>query len=36
MAILEELREHVKAGDISITGSKQYMDFEEYLLSKEE
>ncbi len=36
MAILEELREHVKAGDISITGSKQYMDFEEYILSKEE
>ena len=36
MAILEELREHVKAGDISITGSKQYMDFEEYLLSKDE
>jgi len=36
MAILEELREHVKSGDISITGSKQYMDFEEYILSKEE
>ena len=35
MAVLEELREHVKSGDISITGSKQYMDFEEYILSKD-
>ena len=35
MAALSELREHVRAGDISISGSRQYMDFEEYLLSQE-
>lgn len=36
MAVLSELREHVRAGDISITGSRQYIDFEEYLISKDE
>jgi hypothetical protein len=36
MATLMELREHVKAGDISITGSKQYRNFNEYILSKKE
>lgn len=35
MAALSELREHVRAGDISISGSRQYMDFEEYLISQE-
>ncbi|MCX0362323.1 hypothetical protein LI034_15115 [Clostridium perfringens] len=33
---MTELRYHVKAGDISISGSKQYKDFEDYLLSKNE
>ena len=36
MAVLSELREHIRAGDISISGSRQYMDFEEYLFSKDE
>ena len=36
MAVLTELRDRVKAGDISISGSKQYKDFEDYLLSKNE
>lgn len=36
MAVLTELRDHVKAGDISISGSKQYKDFEDYLLTKDE
>lgn len=36
MAVLTELRDRVKAGDISISGSKQYKDFEDYLLSKDE
>lgn len=36
MAVLTELREHVKAGDISISGSKQYRDFEDYLLPQNE
>lgn len=36
MAVLTELREHVRAGDISISGSKQYRDFEDYLLPKNE
>ncbi|MGE7543608.1 Tn3 family transposase [Sporosarcina newyorkensis] len=35
MAILTELREHVRAGDVSIVGSKQYRDFEEYLFSED-
>ena len=36
MAILTELRDRVKSGDISISGSKQYKYFEDYLLSKNE
>ncbi len=36
MAVLSELREHIRAGDISISGSRQHMDFEEYLISKHE
>ena len=36
MAILSELREHIRSGDISILGSRQHMDFEDYLLSKSE
>ncbi|ECB9537623.1 Tn3 family transposase, partial [Listeria monocytogenes] len=35
MAVLTELREHVRAGDVSIVGSKQYRDFEEYLFSED-
>jgi len=35
MAILTELREHVRAGDVSIVGSRQYRDFEEYLFSED-
>ena len=34
MAILTEIRDRVKAGDISIDGSKQYKDFDDYLISK--
>ncbi|MFA1643630.1 Tn3 family transposase [Chryseomicrobium imtechense] len=34
MAVLTELREHVRAGDVSISGSRQYRDFEEYLFSQ--
>lgn len=36
MAVLTELREHVRAGDVSIVDSRQYRDFEEYLLSQED
>ena len=36
LAVLTEIRDRVKAGDISIDGSKQYKDFEEYLISKTE
>ena len=35
MAVLTELREHVRAGDVSIEGSRQYRDFEEYLFSED-
>ena len=35
MAVLTELREHVRAGDVSIIGSRQYKDFEEYLFSED-
>lgn len=35
MAVLIELREHVRAGDVSIVGSRQYRDFEEYLFSED-
>lgn len=35
MAVLTELREHVRAGDVSIIGSRHYRDFEEYLLSED-
>ncbi len=35
MAVLTELREHVRAGDVSIAGSRQYKDFEEYLFSED-
>lgn len=34
MAILTEIRDRVKAGDISIDGSKQYKDFDDYLIPK--
>jgi len=36
MSVLTELREHVRSGDISITGSRQYRDFKEYIISEEE
>ncbi|MBA4536166.1 Tn3 family transposase [Bacillus aquiflavi] len=35
MAVLTELREHVRAGDVSIAGSREYRDFEEYLFSED-
>ncbi|MES5929948.1 Tn3 family transposase [Bacillus cereus group sp. MG9] len=35
MAVLTELREHVRAGDVSTVGSRQYRDFEEYLFSED-
>ncbi|MBG9907133.1 Tn3 family transposase [Bacillus paranthracis] len=35
MAVLTELREHVRGGDVSIVGSRQYRDFEEYLFSED-
>ena len=36
MAVLTELRNHVRSGDISIVGSRQHKDFDEYLLPKTE
>lgn len=36
MAVLTELRNHVRAGDVSIVGSRQHKDFDEYLVSKVE
>lgn len=36
MAVLTELRNYVRSGDISIIGSRQHKDFEEYLVSKED
>lgn len=36
MAVLTELRNAVRGGNISIVGSRQHKDFEEYLVSKEE
>ncbi|MBH0159156.1 Tn3 family transposase, partial [Fictibacillus sp. 5RED26] len=36
MAVLTELREHVRSGDVSIVGSRQYRDFEEYLFSEDD
>ncbi|SFI12820.1 MULTISPECIES: Tn3 family transposase [unclassified Bacillus (in: firmicutes)] len=35
MAVLTELTEHIRAGDVSIVGSRQYRDFEEYLFSED-
>ena len=35
MAFLTELREHIRAGDVSIVGSRQFRDFEEYLFSED-
>ncbi|GIN93622.1 hypothetical protein J6TS1_18780 [Siminovitchia terrae] len=35
MAVLTELRERVRVGDVSIVGSRQYRDFEEYLFSED-
>lgn len=36
MAALTELRNHVRSGDLSIAGSRQHKDFEDYLVSKKE
>ena len=35
MAALTELRNYIRSGDVSIIGSREHKDFEEYLLSKE-
>lgn len=34
MAVLTELRNYVRSGDVSIVGSRQHKDFEEYLVPK--
>ncbi len=34
MALLTELRNYVRSGDVSIVGSRQHKDFEEYLVPK--
>ena len=34
MAVLTELRNYVRSGDVSIVGSRQHKDFDEYLVSK--
>lgn len=36
MAALAELRNRIRSGDVSVVGSKNYKDFDEYLVSKEE
>ncbi len=36
MAALTELRNHIRSGDVSVTGSRQYKNFDEYLISKDE
>ncbi|SDH66726.1 Transposase and inactivated derivatives, TnpA family [Desulfosporosinus hippei DSM 8344] len=36
MAVLTELRNSIRSGDVSIVGSREHKDFEEYLFSKEE
>ncbi|MGG0939810.1 Tn3 family transposase [Brevibacillus centrosporus] len=36
MAVLTELRNYVRSGDVSIVGSRQHKDFEEYLVPKED
>ncbi|MED1949760.1 Tn3 family transposase [Brevibacillus centrosporus] len=36
MAVLTELRNYVRSGDVSIVGSRQHKDFDEYLVPTEE
>jgi len=36
MAVLAELRNYIRSGDISIIGSRRYKEFDEYLIPKEE
>lgn len=36
MAVITELRNHIRSGDVSISGSRQHKDFDEYLVTKEE
>lgn len=35
MAVLTELRNYVRSGDVSIVGSRQHKNFDEYLVPKE-
>lgn len=35
MAVLTELRNYIRSGDVSIVGSRQHKDFDEYLVPKE-
>ena len=34
MAVLTELRNYIRSGDVSIVGSRQHKDFDEYLVSR--
>ncbi|MDA8353018.1 MAG: Tn3 family transposase [Firmicutes bacterium] len=36
MATMTELHNRIRSGDVSVVGSRQHKDFEEYLVSKEE
>lgn len=36
MAVLTELRNYIRSGDVSIVGSRQHKDFDEYLVSRED
>lgn len=36
MSILTEIRDRVKAGDICIEGSKQFKEFDDYLVTKDD
>ena len=36
MAILTELRNYVRSGDVSVIGSRRYKEFDEYLITKED
>ncbi|WP_349772230.1 Tn3 family transposase [Brevibacillus borstelensis] len=36
MAALTELRNHIRSGDVSIVGSRQHKDFDEYLVPQDE
>lgn len=36
MAVLTELKNNIRSGDVSVVGSRKYKDFDEYLVSKKE